>query len=90
MIEIQWCLLDSLQMHNILNDLILSLCIHLANANIIQAYSTAYIGKELIVQSSIHQHTYGATFNLTATLQQHTVSTYHGYICTLKNSRCSE
>ena len=68
-------------MHNIFNDLILSLCIHLANANIIQAYSTAYIRKELIVHSLIHQHTYGATYNLIETLQQHTVSMYHGYIC---------
>ena len=64
-------------MHNILNDLILSLCIHLTNVNIIQAYSTAYIRKELIVRSLIHQHTYGATYNLTETLQ-YTASTYHG------------
>ena len=51
MIEIQLCLWDSLQMHNIVNHLILSLCIHLTNDNIIQAYSTAYIRKELIVHS---------------------------------------
>ena len=63
-------------MYNILNDLILSLCIHLTNANIIQAYSTAYIRKELTVHRLIHQHTYGANYNLTETLQQHTVSTY--------------
>ena len=90
MIEIQLCLLDTLQMHNILNHLILLLCIHLTNDNIIQAYSTVYITKELIVHRYIHQHTYGATYNLTETLQQHTVSTYHGYIRTLKDSRCSE
>ena len=64
LIKTQQCLLDSLQMHNILNDLILSLCIHLTNANIIQAYSTAYIRMELIVHSSIHQHTYGAAYML--------------------------
>ena len=51
-------------MHNILNDLILSLCIHLTNANIIQAYSTAYIRKELIVHRLIHQHIYGAILTI--------------------------
>ena len=54
-------------MHNILNDLILSLCIHLTNANIIQAYSTAYIRKELTVHSYIVndqiEYTYGAAFD---------------------------
>ena len=71
-------------MHNILNDLILSLCIHLTNANIIQDYSTAYIRKELIVHSNSPAYIYGTTYNLTETLQQHTVSTYvpwvHMYI----------
>ena len=52
-------------MHNILNDLILSLCIHLTNVNIIQAYSTAYIRKELEVHSYIDQieYTYGVAFD---------------------------
>ena len=62
-------------MYYILNDLILSLCIHLTNTNIIQAYSTAYIRKELIVHRYIHQHTYGAAYN-----DRNTTTTHCQYV----------